>query len=64
MLVPYKLYRVAQISAWRDRYRLSGLEVRFEVLDWYTGHPPITLTLGSTRLASNFTVVDNYAKFD
>ena len=59
LVVPDKLYRVAQISVWKDRDRLSGLEFRFEVPSWYSGHAPVTLALGSTRLSNNFTIIDN-----
>ena len=57
--VDYKLYRLSQIAVWRDYWRFSGIQLKFEVPSEFTGYPPIIKTIGSTRLASLYTVLDN-----
>ena len=55
----YKLYKLSQIAVWRDYWRFSGVQLKFEVPSYFTGYPPIIKTIGSTRLASLYTVLDN-----
>ena len=53
------MYKLTEIAVWRDYKRFSGLSLKFEVPAEYTGYPPIVETVGSTRLASFYTVIEN-----
>ena len=53
------MYKLTEIAVWRDYKRFSGLSLKFEVPSEYTGYPPIVETVGSTRLASFYTVIEN-----
>ena len=54
LVVPYKFYRLTELTVWVDNWRFSGLQMRFEALPEFTGYAPIVFTAGSTRFASRF----------
>ena len=53
------MYKLTELAVWRDYKRFSGLSLKFEAPSEYTGYPPIVETVGSTRLASFYTVIEN-----
>ena len=50
-IVPSKLYRLSELTVWKDYWEFSGFQLKFEAPDDYTGYPPIIYTYGSTRFA-------------
>ena len=54
LVVPYKLYRLTEMTIWGDLWVISGLQFKYEAVSEIEGYAPILLTAGSTRSASRY----------
>lgn len=57
LVIPYKFYRLTEITIWGDLWIISGLQFKYETVSEVIGYAPILLTAGSTRSASRYQVL-------